>query len=131
MLRRATKARPCLQGWIFHSSSGPGPKGGNVRPLLLAVALVLFGRGMVFPSGSQADSPDARAIVQKGTVEAGLAAGYLQGLKVFTSDSSNRSAVYVLPRIGMVLTSEIGKGWYGGNLELLLEPLYARYFHPF
>jgi lipid A 3-O-deacylase len=50
---------------------------------------------------------------------------------VLTSVSSNRSAVYVLPRIGMVLTSEIGKGWYGGNLELLLEPLYARYFHPF
>ena len=102
-----------------------------MRPLLLAVALVLFGMGMVFPSGSQADSPDARAIVQKGTVEAGLAAGYLQGLDVLTSDSANRSAVYVLPRIGKVLTSEIGKGWYMGNLELLLEPLYAHYYKPF
>jgi hypothetical protein len=103
-----------------------------VKPLLLAVAaLVLFGTDMVFPSGSQADSPDARAIVQKGTVEAGLAAGYLQGLEVLTSVSSNRSAVYVLPRVGMVLTSEMGKGWFAGNLELLLEPLYAHYYQPF
>jgi len=102
-----------------------------VRPLLLAVALVLFGTGLVFPSDSQADSPDARAIVQKGTVEAGLAAGYLQGLEVLTSVSSNRSAVYVLPRVGMVLTSEMGKGWFAGNLELLLEPLYAHYYQPF
>ena len=57
--------------------------------------------------------------------------GYLQGLEVLTSDSGNRSAVYVLPRVGRVLTSEFGKGWYGGNLELLLEPLYAHYFKPF
>ncbi|HEV8242959.1 MAG TPA: acyloxyacyl hydrolase [Nitrospirales bacterium] len=103
-----------------------------MKPLLLAVAaLVLFGTDMVCPSGSQADSPDARAIVQKGTVEAGLAAGYLQGLEVLTSVSSNRSAVYVLPRVGMVLTSEMGKGWFAGNLELLLEPLYAHYYQPF
>jgi hypothetical protein len=102
-----------------------------VRPLLLGVALVLFGTGLVFPSGSQADSPDARAIVQKGTVEVGLAAGYLQGLEVLTSVSSNRNAVYVLPRVGMVLTSEMGKGWFAGNLELLLEPLYAHYYQPF
>jgi len=102
-----------------------------VRLFLLAVALVLFGTGLVFPSGSQADSPDARAIVQKGTVEAGLAAGYLQGSEVLTSASGNRSAVYVLPRIGMVVTSEMGKGWFASNLELLLEPLYAHYYRPF
>ena len=102
-----------------------------MRPLLLAVALVLFGAGMTFPSSSQADSPDARAIVQKGTVEAGLAAGYLQGVEVLTSDSANRSALYVLPRVGRVLTSEIGNGLFAGNLELLLEPLYAHYFKPF
>jgi lipid A 3-O-deacylase len=102
-----------------------------VRSLLLAVAWVLFGTGLVFPSGSQADSPDARAIVQKGTVEVGLAAGYLQGLEVLTSASGNRSAVYVLPRIGWVLTSEMGKGVFVGNLELLVEPLYAHYFKPF
>ena len=102
-----------------------------MRRLLLAGAVVLFGAGMTFPSSSQADSPDARAIVQKGTVEAGLAAGYLQGVEVLTSTSSNRSAVYVLPRIGRVLTSEIGNGLLAGNLELLFEPLYAHYFKPF
>ncbi len=57
--------------------------------------------------------------------------GYLQGLDVLTSDSANRSALYVLPRIGMVLTDELGKDWYSGNFEVLLEPLYARYFQPF
>ena len=102
-----------------------------MRPLLLAVALVLFGTGMVCSSSSHADSPDARTIVQKGTVEAGLAAGYLQGNEAFTSASSNRSAVYVLPRVGMVVTSEMGKGLFAGNLELLIEPLYAHYFKPF
>ena len=102
-----------------------------MRRLLLAWGLVLFGAGMVFPSSSQADSPDARAIVQKGTVEAGLAAGYLQGVEVLTSVSGNRSAVYVLPRVGRVLTSEIGNGLFAGNLELLFEPLYAHYFKPF
>jgi len=102
-----------------------------VKRLLLLGAVMLFGTGMLFPLSSHADPPDARAIVQKGTVEAGLAAGYLQGLDVLTSDSANRSALYVLPRVGRVLTSEMGNGWLAGNLELLLEPLYAHYFQPF
>jgi hypothetical protein len=50
---------------------------------------------------------------------------------VLTSVSGNRSAVFVLPRIGRVLTSEMGKGLFAGNLELLVEPLYAHYFKPF
>jgi len=57
--------------------------------------------------------------------------GYLQGAEVLTSRSSNRSALYVLPRIGTVLTREVGKGLFSGNFELLLEPLYAHYFKPF
>src|SRR5436309_4663998 len=77
------------------------------------------------------DSVQARDIVRRGTWEAGLAVGYLQGLDVFTSVSANRSAVYALPRLGRVVTPIIGKSFYEGNLELLLEPLYAHYFNPF
>ena len=73
----------------------------------------------------------ARDIVRRGTWEAGLAVGYLQGLDVFTSVSANRSAVYTLPRFGRVVTPIIGKSFYEGNLELLVEPLYAYYFKPF
>jgi lipid A 3-O-deacylase len=100
--------------------------------LLLAWVLLLVGSAMAFASDAQAeDSPQARTIVRAGTIEAGLVTGYLQGNEAFRSPSSNRSALYVLPRIGMVLTPEVGRGFFMGNLELLLEPLYAHYFKPF
>jgi len=103
-----------------------------MRRLLLAWVLLLVGSAMAFASDAQAeDSPQAHTIVRAGTIEAGLVTGYLQGNETFTSVSSNRSALYVLPRIGMVLTPEIGKGFFAGNLELLFEPLYAHYFKPF
>jgi len=103
-----------------------------MRRLLLAWVLLLVGSAMAFASDAQAeDSPQAHTIVRAGTIEAGLVTGYLQGNETFTSVSSNRSALYVLPRIGMVLTPEVGKGFFAGNLELLFEPLYAHYFKPF
>ncbi len=102
-----------------------------MRRLLLAWVL-LVGSAMAFAPDAQAeDSPQAHTIVRAGTIEAGLVTGYLQGNDTFTSVSSNRSALYVLPRIGMVLTPEVGKGFFAGNLELLFEPLYAHYFKPF
>src|SRR2546427_1864099 len=103
-----------------------------MRRLPLAWVLMHIVMVMAFASDAQAeDSPQARAIVRAGTIEAGLAAGYVQGNEAFTSISSNRSALYVLPRIGMVLTPEVGRGFFAGNLELLFEPLYAHYFKPF
>lgn len=103
-----------------------------MRRLPLAWVLMLVGTAMAFGPDAQAeDSPQARTIVRAGTIEAGLMTGYLQGNEAFTSVSSNRSALYVLPRIGMVLTPEVGKGFFAGNLELLFEPLYAHYFKPF
>jgi lipid A 3-O-deacylase len=100
--------------------------------LPLAWVLLLVGSAMAFASDAQAeDSPQARTIVRAGTIEAGLVTGYLQGNEALRSPSSNRSALYVLPRIGMVLTPEVGRGFFMGNLELLLEPLYAHYFKPF
>src|SRR5207302_10324197 len=103
-----------------------------MRRLLLAWVLLLVGSAMAFASDAQAeDSAQAHMIVRAGTIEAGLVTGYLQGNETFTSVSSNRSALYVLPRIGMVLTPEVGKGFFAVNLELLFEPLYAHYFKPF
>ena len=87
------------------------------------------------PTESQAESPSseprARETVQRGALEIGMMGGYLQGSEVLTSVSSNRSAFYALPRVGVVVTPEVGSGFYAGNLELLLEPLYAHYFEPF
>src|SRR2546425_12721836 len=103
-----------------------------MRRLLLAWVLMLVGTAMAVASDAQAeDSPQARTIVRAGTIEAGLVTGYLQGNDTFTAVSSNRSALYVLPRIGMGLTPEVGRGFFAGNLELLLEPLYAHYLKPF
>src|SRR2546422_2883721 len=67
-----------------------------MRRLLLAWVLLLVGTAMAVASNAQAeDSPQARAIVRSGTIEAGLVTGYLQGNGTFTSLSSNRSALYV------------------------------------
>ena len=99
-------------------------------------AFVVIGCMAIFlPTESQAESPSsgprARESVQRGALEIGVMGGYLQGNDVLTSVSSNRSAVYALPRVGVVVTPEVGSGFYAGNLELLLEPLYAHYFEPF
>lgn len=70
--------------------------------------------------------------LQKGAIEIGVATGYAQATTAIgDSPSANRSAVLVLPRIGIVLTDALGSGWYQGNLELLLEPVYARFTRPF
>lgn len=53
-------------------------------------------------------SPDAQSIVQRGMIEVGVAAGYLQGVTVVSGNSANRSAFYLLPRIGMVITNHLG-----------------------
>ena len=74
----------------------------------------------------------ARDIVKRGTIELGGAVGYAQATTaVGAGTSANRAAVFVLPRIGMVLTDPLGSGWYQGNIELLVEPVYARFTKPF
>ena len=76
-------------------------------------------------------SPEARSIVQRGGIEVGAAVSYLQGVKVLWSDSANRSAVYLLPRIGMFVTDQLGAAYLTGNVTLMLEPFYAAYYQPF
>ena len=70
--------------------------------------------------------------MQSGTLEFGFLTGYWQGNNIFkNAPSANRSAVYFLPQIGMVLTDELKAGWLSGNVELLVEPLAAYYYQPF
>lgn len=68
--------------------------------------------------GESLGEPDsAHEVLQARTVEMGGAAGYWQAVSWFSPvPSANRSAVFVLPRIGMVLTDESQAGLFSGNL---------------
>jgi hypothetical protein len=81
---------------------------------------------------SDATSPNAREILKRGTIEAGGTVGYWQAW-LFPSEehSTNRSAVFIMPRIGMVVTDELQAGRLTGNIELLMEPFFAQLTHPF
>lgn len=48
----------------------------------------------------------------------------------FHTYSANRSAVFIMPRLGMVVTDELKAGVLTGNLEILLEPLFAQFIQP-
>lgn len=81
---------------------------------------------------SGAIAPDARDILKRGTIEAGGTVGFWQALSVpFQEPSANRSAVFTMPRIGMVVTDEVQAGALTGNLEVLVEPFFARFTQPF
>lgn len=54
-----------------------------------------------------------------------------RGFDTRPSVSNDRGALYVLPRLGTVVSGELGGGPFLGRLQLLAEPLYARYFRPF
>jgi lipid A 3-O-deacylase len=83
---------------------------------------------------SDTRSPDARDILKRGTIEVGGTVGYWQALKFPHQESSvdpNRSAVFIMPRIGMVVTDEMPAGLLTGNLEVLVEPFFAQFTQPF
>lgn len=84
-------------------------------------------------SGAAAQSTiEARNVMTKGTLELGGAVGYAQGTTAIGNGaSSNRSAVFVMPRVGMVLTDPLGSGWYQGNVEFVVQPVFARFINPF
>ena len=94
---------------------------------MIAVLLMLLMIGTTWGA-----DVDARNRVTKGTLEFGFLTGYWQGNNAFGNEpSANRSAVYFLPQLGLVLTDEIGSGWTSGNVEVLIEPLAAHYYQPF
>src|SRR2546425_6582949 len=92
------------------------------------VFVVIGCLALFLPTNLQAESPSlepqARRTVQRGALEIGVMAGYLQGDDTLTSVSPHRSALYGQPRVGAMVTSEVGSGFYAGNLELLINPIY-------
>ena len=82
---------------------------------------------------SETRLPDARDILKRGTIEVGGAVGFWQVLNFpfHQEPSTNRSAVFIRPRIGMVVTDEIQAGLLTGNLEVLAEPFFALFTQPF
>lgn len=98
---------------------------------VLPVILVLMFFASIAQAESLSSAIQARDVVKRGSFEIGLMSGYLQGNDLSTSTSSNRSALYILPRAAMVMTPELGSRFYAGNLAVGLEPLYAHYFKPF
>ena len=80
---------------------------------------------------SWAVTPAPRDLLRAGTLEAGIVTGYLQGFDTRPSVSNDRGALYALPRLGTIVSGELGRGPFLGRLEFVAEPLYARYFRPF
>ena len=105
------------------------PQIGTFLSLSTLVIVVLW----IESSGAIAQSSfEARNVMTKGTVELGGALGYAQGTTVVgNGPSANRSAVFVMPRLGMVLTDPLGSSWWQGNVEFLVQPLFARFTQPF
>lgn len=98
---------------------------------ILLVLLAMLSVLSIVPSTALAEF-SARDIVRKGTVELGVIGGYWKENSLDgTKPSSDQRAIFVLPQIGMVLTDPIDAGWLTGSLELLVEPLGARYSKPF
>lgn len=96
--------------------------------LMILAALTLESPISVAVSGSE----DARDVVKRGTMEVGVATGFWQATTLLGNGrSENRSAALVLPRLGFVVTDPIGDGWWRGNVEVLVEPLFARFTQPF
>lgn len=75
---------------------------------------------------------EARDVMKKGALELGGAVGYAQATTAIgAAQSANRSAVFVMPRVGMILTEPWGRNWWQGNVELMIEPVFARFVQPF
>ena len=105
------------------------PQTGTFLLLSTLVIVVLW----IESSGAVAQSSfEARNVMTKGTVELGGALGYTQGTTVVgNGPSANRSAVFVMPRLGVVLTDPLGSSWWQGNVEFLVQPVFARFTEPF
>ena len=102
----------------------------RLRRFLFLLVSIAFWNLMNVPVSSS--SEEARDLVKKGTIEVGLAGGIWQATTIVgDAPSANRNAVFVLPRVGMVLTDTLGSGWWQGNVEVLVEPLFAKFIQPF
>ena len=95
------------------------------------VAFVLMGLLAGLPARTLA-GPEAQNIVKFGTAEIGIQAGYWQAFTgLGNSSNPNRSALFILPQIGVVVTDKIGLGLFSGAVEVLGEPVVASFHEPF
>ena len=102
----------------------------HIQQAIVLIIVVVLQPGYVH---SQATTrPDARAIVREGTTEIGVMAGYWQAFDPWgDAISTDRAAIMALPRIGKVISRTFEASILSGNVELLLEPFYARFTRPF
>jgi lipid A 3-O-deacylase len=95
----------------------------RVRPLLNPLA----------SWGESKSPPDhAREFLKAGTVGLGLVGGFWQAEEfVNHPPSTDPSAVFGPPKIGMNVPNELRAGLLNENIELAVEPLFARLTKPF
>ncbi|MEC9005830.1 MAG: acyloxyacyl hydrolase [Nitrospirota bacterium] len=95
------------------------------------VALVVMNLLAILPARTFAEV-EAQNIIRFGTGELGIQAGYWQAFEgLGNSSNSNRSAVFVVPQIGIVVTDKIDLGLFSGAVEVLGEPVVASFHEPF
>ncbi len=86
----------------------------------------------VCPALGGPTASEARDVLTKGTIELGVAAGFDQATTAIgNAPSSDRSAAFVMPRLGIVLTDPVASGWWQGNFEFVVQPVFARFTRPF
>lgn len=104
---------------------------GGVIPWLVSLLVGLITL-LPAPVWAETGGIQARDLTRRGSLEVGMATGYWQDVNPFGNEpSANRSAVFVLPRVGMMLTDAFEAGPLTGNLELMVEPFFARFVQPF
>jgi hypothetical protein len=114
---------------LIRTEMGMRPASSVRRVFIILICIaVISSVGVPVSTSSETDGYSAK----KGTIEIGMMAGFWQATTaVGDASSANRSAVFVLPRVGIVVTDPLGTDWWRGNLELILEPVYARFTQPF
>lgn len=96
------------------------------------IAALLFVGGIVAMAIPSYAGIEAQKVINAGTIELGIQTGYWQAFTgVGNAASSNRSAVFVLPQIGLVVTDKIDAGYFSGAIEVLAEPVGAHFYEPF
>lgn len=108
---------------------------GTVSPYVGWIGVFLTACAGLIPlcwAESDTHSPDARAILKRGTIETSGIVGYWEEF-VFPTEahSSHRHTVFIMPRLGVVMTDQLGAGMFSGNLEVLAEPFYGRFKNSF
>ncbi len=107
-------------------------RGQMTQVLKKIMALLLFVGAILGTPAQSFAAVEAKNIINAGTIELGIQTGYWQAFTgLGNASSSNRSALFVLPQIGMVVTDKIELGYFSGAIEVLAEPVGVHFFEPF